>query len=460
MVFSGIPFLYFFLPPLLLLYFAAPHRLKNTVLLIFSLIFYATGEPRYILLMVLSIFSAYLFALWIDKTHRRLPLVLSVICSLAPLLYYKYSAFAVENINHAFSLSLALPNVTLPIGISFYTFQLISYTCDVYRSRVPAQRNFFSLALYVSFFPQLIAGPIVRYSDINEALLHRTHTVENFACGAFRFAVGLGKKVLLANTLGELCAVYRELGQPTALFTWVYGIAICCQIYFDFSGYSDMAIGLGRIFGFSFPENFRYPFESGGVAEFWRRWHISLGSWFRDYVYIPMGGNRVSFVRWIGNILTVWFLTGFWHGAGWTFIAWGLYFAVLLVLEKLLRQYIEKIPSVLRHVGTLFLVMVSFMLFDAATVGDAILSIGNLFRFGHFLDAETLYYVRSYAVLLLVGVIGCTEYPRRAAVYLVEKSKIRTAAQILMPVSLCLLLLVSTAYLVDGSFNPFLYFRF
>ena len=462
MVFSGIPFLYFFLPPLLLLYFISPGKLKNAVLLLFSLIFYAAGEPRYIFLMLLSILSAYLFARLIDglQKKRGLLLFLAVLFALAPLLYYKYSVFFIENVNTIFGVSLTVPKLTLPIGISFYTFQLISYLADVYRKRVPAQKNIFSLALYVSFFPQLIAGPIVRYSDINEALAHRTHSVEGFAKGAFRFTIGLAKKILLANTLGELCELYRSSADQTMLFTWIYGIAICCQIYFDFSGYSDMAIGLGRIFGFEFIENFNYPFMSGGVAEFWRRWHISLGSWFRDYVYIPMGGNRVSFPRWMLNILTVWFLTGFWHGAGWTFISWGLYFALFLVLEKLLWKYIEKIPSAIRHIITLFLVMVSFILFDAATIGDAVATVGKLFSFGNVSSAETIYYLRSYAVLLLLAVIGCTDYPKRLAVYLAEKSKIQSAVQIAKPIVMGALFLVSTAYLVDGSFNPFLYFRF
>lgn len=479
MVFSGIPFLYFYLPLLLLLYFLSPRRLKNAVLLLFSLLFYRIGEPRHLFLMLFSILSAYLFALWMEKRSggpseesgaavagnrrrvagQRLLLFFSVLFSLLPLLYYKYFGFAVENLNALFGASFAIPKIALPIGISFYTFQLISYTCDVYRRRVPAQRNFFSLALYVSFFPQLIAGPIVRYADVNEAIAHRTHSVEQFSEGVLRFTVGLGKKVLLANTLGELCAAYRSAGEQTMLFTWIYGAAVCCQIYFDFSGYSDMAIGLGRMFGFSFPENFNYPFLSKGPAEFWRRWHITLGSFFRDYVYIPMGGNRVRFVRWIGNILTVWLLTGLWHGAGWTFLAWGLYFAILLVAEKLLRPWIERIPAGMRHLFTLFLVMVSFLLFDAETLGGAAATVGRLFAFGSFSSDETLYYLRSYGVeLLLFGFLGCTDYPKRAARAL--SKRFPAVFAVLKPMFAAVLLLVSTAYLVDGSFNPFLYFRF
>ena len=437
-------------------------KLRNGVLLVFSLVFYAAGEPKYIWLMLGSILSAYVFALGIDKVRkgRGLLLAASVGVSLVPLLFYKYADFFTENINALFGSSLPVLRLSLPIGISFYTFQLISYLADVYRRRVPAQRNPLSLALYVSFFPQLIAGPIVRYSDINEALDNRVHSTENFSAGVFRFTIGLAKKILLANTLGELCDLYRNSAGPTMLFTWIYGIAICCQIYFDFSGYSDMAIGLGRIFGFHFMENFNYPYMSAGPAEFWRRWHISLGSWFRDYVYIPMGGNRVSLPRWMCNILTVWFLTGFWHGAGWTFICWGLYFAVFLVLEKFSKPVTEKLPAFLRHIGTLFIVMISFILFDAATMAEFGQRIAGLFDFTNPADAETLYYLRSYGVLLILAVIGCTDLPKRCALRLTEKPQFTGVMQAAAPIFMTALLLICTAYLVDGSFNPFLYFRF
>ena len=468
MVFSGSPFLYFFLPPLLGLYFLIPGkfswgiRLKNALLLVFSLLFYAAGEPKYIWLMLGSILSAYVFARIIDRIQkgRGVLLAVSVGISLVPLLFYKYAGFFTENVNAIFGADIPVLRLSLPIGISFYTFQLVSYLADVYRRRVPAQKNPLSLALYVSFFPQLIAGPIVRYSDINEMLDHREHSLENFSAGAFRFTIGLAKKILLANTLGELCDLYRNSADQTMLFAWIYGIAICCQIYFDFSGYSDMAIGLGRIFGFRFIENFNYPYMSSGPAEFWRRWHISLGSWFRDYVYIPMGGNRVSLPRWMFNILTVWFLTGFWHGAGWTFIGWGLYFAFFLVAEKFAKPVIDKTPNVLRRIVTLFIVMISFLLFDAATMTDFVRNVGNLFRFGNPVNAETLYYLRSYGVLLILAVIGCTDLPKRSAVWLAERSKIASAVQMAAPVVMTVLLIVCTAYLVDGSFNPFLYFRF
>ena len=468
MVFSGIPFLYFFLPPLLALYFLIPGkfswgiRVKNLLLLAFSLVFYTVGEPKYIWLMLGSVLSAYVFALGIEKLEkgRGILLTLSLAIAFFPLLFYKYAGFFTENINAIFGASVPVLRLSLPIGISFYTFQLVSYLADVYRRRVPAQKNPLSLALYVSFFPQLIAGPIVRYSDINEMLDKREHTLENFSAGALRFTVGLGKKILLANTLGELCDLYRNSADKTMLFTWVYAIAICCQIYFDFSGYSDMAIGLGRIFGFHFIENFNYPYMSSGPAEFWRRWHISLGSFFRDYVYIPMGGNRVSLPRWMFNILTVWFLTGFWHGAGWTFICWGLYFAVFLELEKFAKPVISRTPNAVCRIVTLFIVMISFMLFDAATIADFARNVAGLFNFANIANAETLYYLRSYGVLLILAVIGCTDFPKRAAVWLAEKSKIASAVQLFTPVFMTVMLIVCTAYLVDGSFNPFLYFRF
>jgi len=464
MVFSGIPFMIFFLPPLLCIYFLLPEKWikgKNVLLLLFSLLFYSIGEPRYIILMLLSITSAYFFALAIDKVSRGRGLLLaaSIVLALLPLLYYKYVGFFVETINGVLQTSLAVPKLSLPIGISFYTFQLISYLADVYRKRTEAQKDPLALALYVSFFPQLIAGPIVRYTDVNAALKERTHTLDGFYSGAWRFTVGVAKKVLIANTLGELCEVYRS-AETTMLFTWIYGIAICCQIYFDFSGYSDMAIGLGRIFGFSFPENFRYPFMSGGVAEFWRRWHMTLGSWFRDYIYIPMGGNRVSFLRWIGNIATVWFLTGFWHGAGWTFICWGLYFAVFLVLEKQLSGILQKIPTVLRHIGTVLVIMVSFILFDAVDIPSFGRTLLSLVDVRNLWDNVTLYYLRSYGLLLVLACVGATDLPARFGRWLSEKSRIKGAVQIATPIVMVVLLVVSLAYLVDGSFNPFLYFRF
>ena len=370
--------------------------------------------------------------------------------------FFKYADFFIQNFNALTGLSLPLLRVALPIGISFSTFQLISYTVDVYRG-VPARRSFIDLAAYIALFPQLIAGPIVRYSQIAEQLSSRRHSLGKAALGIRRFVLGLGKKVLLANALGQLCEVFRASQDKSVLFFWLYAAANMLHIYFDFSGYSDMAIGLGKLFGFDFPENFNYPYISRSITEFWRRWHISLGSWFRDYVYIPMGGNRVSRPRWLLNILVVWLLTGFWHGAAWNFIVWGLFFAVFLILEKLwLQNWLEKAP-VLRRVYVLFTVMLSFIIFSADNMGQALSSLTSLFGAGGLplLSAEFLYTLKSYALLLIIAVIGATPLPGR----LFRRLGDRLQNWLEIP-ALLLILALSTAYLVDGSFNPFLYFRF
>ena len=465
MLFSSLSFLYYFLPCVLILYFLAPKKWKNSVLLLSSLFFYAWGEPKYVLLMLLAILCGYLFALLIARYRgrrlSRLFLLLSVSISAAILGFFKYADFFIQNFNAVTGLSLPLLKIALPIGISFYTFQLISYTVDVYRG-VPAQRSFIDLAAYISLFPQLIAGPIVRYSQIAEQLSSREHSWDKAALGIRRFTLGLGKKVLIANTLGQLCEIFRASQDKSVLFFWLYAIANMLHIYFDFSGYSDMAIGLGKLFGFDFPENFNYPYISRSVTEFWRRWHISLGSWFRDYVYIPMGGNRVSKPRWLLNILVVWLLTGFWHGAAWNFLVWGLFFAVFLILEKLwLLKPLEKAP-VLSRVYVLFTVMLSFIIFSAENMGQALSSLGSLFGAGGLplLSAEFLYYLKSYALLLLIGVIGATPLPRLLLQRLGGRPGAEKLRNLLEVPALLLILALSTAYLVDGSFNPFLYFRF
>ena len=465
MLFSSLSFLYYFLPCVLIIYFLAPKKLKNSVLLLSSLFFYAWGEPKYVLLMLLAILCGYLFALLIERYRgrrlSRLFLILSVSLSAAMLGFFKYADFFIQNFNAVTGLSLPLLRIALPIGISFYTFQLISYTVDVYRG-VPAQRSFIDLAAYISLFPQLIAGPIVRYSQIAEQLSSRRHSLDKAALGIRRFILGLGKKVLIANAMGQLCQIFSASQDKSVLFFWLYAIANMLHIYFDFSGYSDMAIGLGKLFGFDFPENFNYPYISRSVTEFWRRWHISLGSWFRDYVYIPMGGNRVSRPRWLLNLLTVWLLTGFWHGAAWNFIVWGLFFAVFLILEKLwLLKRLEKAP-VLGRFYVLFTVMLSFIIFSAENMGQALSSLSSLFGAGGLplLSAEFLYYLKSYAVLLLIAVVGATPLPR----LLLQRLGIRPGGEklrnLLEVPALLLILALSTAYLVDGSFNPFLYFRF
>ena len=466
MVFSGIPFLYYFLPATILLYLAAPRKFKNAVLLLASLVFYAWGEQRLVLLFAATIFLGWLLGLLIErfrgKVWSRVFLWLSVLTTLGLLGYFKYADFFIESLNSAFGLSVPLLRVALPIGISFYTFQILSYTIDVYRGDVAAQRNLIDFAAYVSMFPQLIAGPIVRYSDIAGQLAARTHRLDGVASGVRRFVVGLGKKVLIANVLGQLCTQFRQTSQPSILFHWLYAVAFMLQIYFDFSGYSDMAIGLGRLFGFDFPENFNYPYISKSITEFWRRWHISLGSWFRDYVYIPLGGNRRGIGRQLFNILVVWMLTGLWHGAAWNFVLWGVFYALLLTAEKLGLKKVLDNHGALGHVYVLLAVLLGFVLFNADSLGQATQDIAGMFAFGKLplFSAEAVYYLRSYGVVLILAVIGATPLPKRAIAALSENRKLTRSWNVLEPLLLTGLLLVVTAYLVDGSFNPFLYFRF
>ena len=466
MLFSSIPFLYYFLPSVLILYFIAPKKLKNTVLLISSLVFYGWGEPKYVVLMIASIVIGYFSGILIEAfSQRKLSKVflgVSVAVNLGFLAYFKYADFFIENFNMVTGLSVPLLRIALPIGISFYTFQILSYTIDVYRKDAKAQKNIINLACYITMFPQLIAGPIVRYSDIAKQLEERTHSFENFSKGIRRFVLGLGKKILIANILGELCDIFKSSDDKAILFYWLYAIAFGLHVYFDFSGYSDMAIGLGRIFGFRFSENFNYPYISKSATEFWRRWHISLGTWFRDYVYIPLGGNRVSKPKWFFNIFVVWFLTGFWHGAAWNFIIWGLFFAVLLIVEKLvLLKYLDK-SKVLSRIYTLVAVGISFVIFNATDMKEAFSYIGGMFGAGGIplASAEFFYYLKSFAVTLVIGIIGATPIVKRTVEKIFENNKISKFIWVLEPIGLIVLLAVMTAYLVDGSFNPFLYFRF
>jgi len=461
MIFSSIPFLYYFLPAVLLVYFLAPWKLRNAVLLFASLFFYGWGEPKMLALMVFTIALFYLCGLAIGKAKRqgwkKVWLTVSVVVSLALLALFKYADFFLSSVNALTGMSLPLLKLALPVGISFYTFQCLSYTIDVYRGTAQVQKNPISFGAYVALFPQLIAGPIVRYVDIARELDSRSITREDLACGLRRFLVGLGKKVLLADQFALLIKLFRESGGQSVLFYWIYAIAFALNIYFDFSGYSDMAIGLGRILGFRFIENFNYPYLSKSVTEFWRRWHMSLGSWFRDYVYIPMGGNRVSRLRWLFNILTVWMLTGLWHGAAWNFVLWGLLFAVLLLVEKVVPA-LQKLPAAVRHGYVLLAVVLSFVLFNAEDFTQLGSDLRCLFGLGGIpaVTAETWYYLRSYGVLFVLGIVGATPLVRDKAAAL-AKTKLGAAAE---PVILVLLLLLCTAYLVDGSFSPFLYFRF
>ncbi|MBQ6847088.1 MAG: MBOAT family protein [Oscillospiraceae bacterium] len=467
MLFSSIPFLYYFLPLVLILYFITPKFLRNSVLLLSSLVFYAWGEPKYVFLMAISILVGYVLGLLIEKYNQnkklsRLFLILSIVFSLGSLAYFKYADFFIENFNAATGLSLSLLNVALPIGISFYTFQLLSYTVDVYRGEVKAQKNIINLAAYISMFPQLIAGPIVRYSDVEKSLSTRRESFDMAAEGIRLFILGLGKKILLANQLGELCEIFKASTDKSVAFFWLYAIAFSLHIYFDFSGYSDMARGLGKIFGFDFMENFNYPYISKSVTEFWRRWHISLGTWFRDYVYIPLGGNRVKPLRHILNILIVWMLTGFWHGAEWTFIAWGLFFAVLLAFEKFFIGDFLKKSRIISRFYTLIAVLLSFVVFNAANLNEGFSYIGGMFGRGDFplVSNEFFYYFKSFLPILAIAILGATPLPKKLVLSLEKKPFTKRISDIFEPLVLLILLFIMTAYLVDGSFNPFLYFRF
>jgi len=397
-----------------------------------------------------------------DQKRAKLCLTFSAVLSLGMLCYCKYANFFISGFNTLTGLSLPLLRVALPIGISFYTFQVLSYVVDVYRGQVEAQKNFIDLAAYIAMFPQLIAGPIVRYADIQEQLRHRSHSLEQAALGARCFVIGLSKKVLIANVLYQLITVFKDSREPSILFYWLYAVACTLHIYFDFSGYSDMAVGLGRIFGFQFPQNFNYPFISASITEFWRRWHMTLGGWFRDYVYIPLGGNRGSRGRQLRNILIVWALTGLWHGAAWNFVLWGLFFAILLMGEKLLYGKALGRTHVVKHLYTLLLVLVSFVLFDANSVHQAFTRIAAMFGGGQipWTSVESLYYLRSYAVIFFIALVGATPLPAKLVARLDRSRGGQMLTGTLEPIALTALLMVSTAFLVDGSFNPFLYFRF
>ncbi len=466
MVFSSIPFIYYFLPLVLLLYAIAPGKGKNAVLLLSSLIFYGWGEPRYLIVMILSIFFGYCFALLIEREtnpkKKKLLLTLAIAFSLIPLLYFKYSNFFLENFALVTGLSMPLLRITLPVGISFYTFQILSYSVDVYRGDTKAARSILKVALYISMFPQLIAGPIVRYTDIEDKIDSRTHSFEYAALGLRRFTIGLAKKILLANRIGEFVDLARGISSPSFLSYWLYAIAFTLQIYFDFSAYSDMAIGLGRFFGFEFMENFNYPLISKSITEFWRRWHISLGTWFRDYVYIPLGGNRVPVRKHIRNIIVVWLLTGLWHGAAWNFVLWGLYFIIFLLIEKRgLLIFLNRKP-VFSHLYTLFIIVVGMVIFNAYSLADLGTSLQAMFLPAglSFANGELLFYLKEYLPTLIVAAVASTPLPKR----LLDKLRTRKLGEgclaILEPPVLALLILMATAYLVDGSFNPFLYFRF
>ncbi len=470
MVFSSITFLFAFLPAVLIVYYIAPKKLRNLVLFLFSLVFYAWGEAVYIWLMLASTVVAYVTGLLADRTKRKkdskLPffaMLAAVVWNMGLLLFFKYTDFFITTANDAFGAHIKLLGFTLPIGISFYSFQTLSYVIDVYKGDVRSQKNFLTLGAYVALFPQLIAGPIVRYKDVEEQLMQRSETVENFSLGVRRFAVGLGKKVILANNIGALFTLISETDQSemTVLSAWLAAFAFTFQIYFDFSGYSDMAIGLGKMFGFTFRENFNYPYISDSITEFWRRWHISLSSWFRDYVYIPLGGNRKGKARQCVNIMIVWLLTGFWHGANWNFIIWGVYFGIILLLEKnFLLKVLSKAPKTVQHIYALLLIVIGWGIFayeDFSKLGQ---NFANMFGLGGvpLTDRASVFNLLTYLLTFAVLIIASTPYPKKLANRLEDKKPVAFA--VCEPVWIAVLLTVSTAYLAGNSFNPFLYFRF
>ena len=473
MVFSSLLFLFCFLPVVLVLYFLCPRKGRNLILFASSLVFYAWGEPVYVVLMLFSTVLDYTLGYFVDKfksqgalKKARGAVICSIVINLSLLCVFKYSDFIVHNLNQLLGLKIAQPQLALPIGISFYTFQTMSYTIDIYRGEAQRQKGIISFGAYVALFPQLIAGPIVRYQTVARELTQRRENADDFSEGICRFMYGLGKKVLLANSIGmvweQVCGM--GIGSLPVLTAWIGILAFTFQIYFDFSGYSDMAIGLGRMFGFHFLENFQYPYMSKSITEFWRRWHISLGTWFREYVYIPLGGNRKGKKRQIVNLLAVWALTGIWHGAAWNFLLWGLYFGVILIAEKLfLLKWMEKWPGALRHLYALFLVIIGWVLFaltDLSQVGQYLSAMFGLNGAG-FLDGASLYLLTSNLLLLILLAIASTDWPKRLGISILQSARKRpVAAATMKNVLLVALFILSVAYLVDASYNPFLYFRF
>ena len=463
MVFASITFLYYFLPMFLILYFVVPKKYKNIVLLIFSIIFYFYGEPKYILLMLVEVLFSYFMTLSLEKNKSKSLLGVIISFHIFLLCVFKYFNFIITNINSIFDGNISLLNIVLPIGISFYTFQIISYEVDVYRGKVKASKSLIDYMTYVFLFPQLIAGPIVRYETVSKELKSRKVTLEDFSYGVNRFIIGLFKKVVIANNIGELCNILNSSSEVSVLLYWILGISYMLQIYFDFSGYSDIAIGIGRMIGFKFPENFNYPYVADSVTDFWRRWHMTLSSWFRDYVYIPLGGNRVSTLKHIRNILVVWMLTGLWHGASWNFIIWGIYFGVILIIEKYcLNKVLEKLPRVIRNIYAMFIVMISFIIFSSDDISSALVAIKGLFSFSSlkFSNDFIIYYIRSYGIILIGGLMLCTPLIKNVINKLRENKILNYIINIFEVIVLVLIFVIITSMLIDSSYNPFLYFRF
>ena len=458
MLFSSTLIINYFLALILVIYFIMPLKYKNLVLLVFSMLFYFLGEPKYIIVLILSCVINYYISKQLSKNKSKFLLWIAIIYNVGQLLIFKYTDFFISNINNLFNIDLPLLYIVMPIGISFFTFQALSYVIDVYNNRHKPAKDLATFATYLTLFPQLIAGPIVRYSDVANEMESRTHSFNNFAEGVKRFIIGLSKKVLLANVIGEFT---KSFVTSTVIASWLKPIGYTLQIYFDFSGYSDMAIGLGLMFGFHFLENFNYPLIASSITDFWRRWHISLSSWFKDYIYIPLGGNRVKFIKWIRNIFVVWFLTGFWHGASWNFILWGVYFGVILVIEKLLlKKHLDK-TYVTKHIYSLVIIVISFLIFNSNSLAEIGTELKNMFGLNgiDFINQETIYYIKDYLVILIIACIAATPLFKNVIIKL-RNTKFNKVINVLEPIVLIALLFVCTAFLVDESFNPFLYFRF
>lgn len=469
MVFSSLTMIYVFLPIVLLLYFISPNRIKNFILLVSGLIFYAWGEPVYIWVMIVSSFTDYMAGLIMTKYDdntkiRRIALIASMTVGLGFLMVFKYSGFFITNINDLFNTSIPIPELSLPIGISFYTFQSMSYTIDLYWRKIKVQKNFLDYLCYVSLFPQLVAGPIVKYEDVQNEIHERKVNIKLVGEGVNMFIKGLAKKVLLANNIGSLWTQIKvmDFNEISVVTAWIGILSFTFQIYYDFSGYSDMAIGLGKMLGFNFPPNFDHPYISKSISEFWRRWHITLGSWFREYIYIPLGGNRNGTLKTVRNSFIVWALTGFWHGASWNFILWGVFYGILIIFEKLyFRKVLEKLPSFIRIIYTFLLVVIGWVLFDTSNITEAGQLLKAMFGFGNtFIDDYSIYQISSYGIIFILCIVLSTNITEKVVSILTSKKSSTKLYYYSLPVIQVVIMVVCTAYLVDANYNPFLYFRF
>ena len=462
MIFSSVIFIYYFLPIVLLLFYIVPNKYKNFILFLASLVFYYYSEKKFLVLLILSIIVNYSLGRLITKykDNKKVWLIISLIFNFGLLLYFKYVNFFIDTVNNIFNINIHLMEVVLPLGISFFTFQAFSYVKDIYDGKIDGANNIIDFGMYLSMFPQLIAGPIVRYSELEDNIKRKELSFIKFGNGVERFIIGLSKKVLIANLLGELVLKLNSLVNLSVFGYIVLAVSITLQLYFDFSGYSDMAIGLGKMFGFDFPDNFNYPLIASSITDFWRRWHMTLSRWFRDYVYIPMGGNRVSYSRWILNIMTVWFLTGFWHGASFNFILWGLYYGIILIIEKkFLLKFLEK-HKIFSHIYSIILILIGFVLFNSNSVLEFIIFIKNMFGLGGipFVNQETLFYIKNYLIVIIIAIIFSIPIFKNIEVFMNKKNKV--IYEVIEIVLIILLLIVNTSYIVNESYNPFLYFRF